>query len=317
MKNLPDIQKSNEGFKKIPIDKVGVRNIKIPLVLSRKDSNEPFHTIATVSSYCDLVEDVKGINMSRIGRTIFEELKENSEKIRRFEDLKNFVKKLKEAHNTDNIYIKIKFPFIYKNVTPITNIESYENVDVEFETTLIGDELRNYIKVKAIEMALCPCSKEMSSLMNNITHDELNEIIKLSRPLKDKISKAGFGAHNQKSEIEVKVETNGIVYIEDLIELIKKGASSPTWSILKRPDEKYVTEISYMGGYFDENKKYIKVPNSGPKFVEDISRDIAHLLNELLDNKIKDYIIIVNNQESIHSSDIMATSILSCGRNLR
>lgn len=321
MKKLPDVQQNKQGFYKIPINKVGIRNIKIPFKIDIPNSQEKFNTIATISSYCNLVEDVKGINMSRISRTINNVILKN--KNNGVDNLVKFAYELQRAHNTDDIYIKAEFNYSIETTSPISKIISIEPVFVVFETILKNNELHNYLTVKSTEMSLCPCSKEMSLLINNITEEEKHKLIAsgLPKELLNKITKAGFGAHNQKSIIEIKVELNQdpklTMWIEDLVHIIKLGASCPTWSTLKRPDEKYVTEVSYMGGYYDDNLKYKKVKGTGPKFVEDIARDIANELNFYLGYQVMDYVVVVNNQESIHSDDIMATAVLSAGINLK
>ena len=321
MKKLPDIQQSQNGFHKLPINKVGVRNIKIPFSIQIPNQTKPFHTIASISSYCNLVSDVKGINMSRISRTINDMTSKHD--TCGVDNLTEFAYELQRAHNTDDIYIKAEFDYSMSDTTPISNIVSMEPVHVIFETTLIGEELHNYLTVKSTEMSLCPCSKEMSLLKNNMKEEELAALksADISQELYDKIMMAGFGAHNQKSIIEVKIELNResqmVMWIEDLVHIIKLGSSCPTWSTLKRPDEKYVTEVSYMGGYFDENMKFNAVKSNGPKFVEDIARDIASELNFYLEHQVLDYVIVINNQESIHSENIMATAILSAGLELK
>ena len=315
---LPDVQKSKLGFHKIPIKKVGVRNIRVPFKLFIKNGKENFSTIATVSSYCDLNEEVKGINMSRIARTLNDILRNNDNK--GFKSLEEYAIKLKDAHGADNIFTKAKFKYIYKIMTPASNINSYEPVDVIFESTMFGNKITNYITVEKVGMSLCPCSKEMSLLKNNLNEETLN---KLKENLSDKeyefIMRSGFGAHNQKSIVNIKIEVNNdnLIYIEDLIDIIDSSVSTGTFSVLKREDEKYITEVSYLGGYIDDNKKFIEIKNAGPKFVEDIARDAANQLNNLLaKNKINDYVVVVNNQESIHSDEIVATAILSAGINL-
>jgi GTP cyclohydrolase I len=315
---LPDVQKSTDGFPRIAINKVGVRNIKVPVKVRTK-GGKPFHTIATVSSYCDLVADLKGINMSRISRTINDVLHRNDFA---FDNLNAFVAALREAHGTNSVWIKAKFDYLWTDTAPLTNTHSYEPVDVVFESMAVGDVVHNYVTVTSTEMSVCPCSREMSLLRNNISQDETVEIgTKLSVALQDKLARAGFGAHGQKSVVEVKVELNRasdqLMWIEDIVAIIQGSASSPTWSTLKRPDEKYVTEVSYMGGYYDEEGRFVPVPGTGPKFVEDIGRCVAEKLNAHLDQLILDYSIVVNNQESIHSGDILATSVLTAGRNLR
>jgi len=314
--NLPDVQATKTGFFNYPIGKVGVRNIKVPFTLSRKENGSFFTTTATISSYCNLVEDVKGINMSRISRTINDVLGNND--ISGFCNLNDFVYALQRNHNTDNIFIKAAFDYIVEDKSPISKETSYEPYQVVFESILKGDILENYISVRSIEMSLCPCSKEMSLLKNNLNASELEWIDSLPSKLKEKVLKAGFGAHNQKSDIEIKVlvKSGQTVWIEDLINIIRLGSSTPAYSTLKRPDEKYATETSYMGGYFNEKLEFIPVEGTGPKFVEDISRDVANKLNNMLDRKILDYVVVVNNQESIHSGDITATAIISAGRKL-
>ena len=325
MKDLPDMQKSKDGFYKKSISKVGVRNMKVPFIIDRKngDYENRFHTIANISSYCNLDATTKGINMSRISRTINEVLSMNSA----ITGLENFVKQLRDSHGADDVYIKAEFPYIFHTNTPITNILSAEPFNVTMESKLVGEEIHNYLSIETVEMSLCPCSKEMSLLINNLTEVERTALVnatdKLTWPnsLTDKIIRSGFGAHNQKSIINIKVELadgelENRMWLEDLVQIAKNAASCPTWSTLKRPDEKYVTEVSYMGGYYDGNHKLVEVPGNGPKFVEDIARDAANSLDELLDSKIKDYVIVVRNSESIHSSDIEAVAVLRAGREL-
>ena len=259
--------------------------------------------------------------MSRISRTINDVVSKN--RIFGVDNLVDFAYELQKAHNTDDIYVKAEFDYTYKLHTPVSGVDSIEPVNIIFETTLLGKELHNYLTVKSTEMSLCPCSKEMSLLKNNMSKEELEAFnsSSLTDDLKNKIMQAGFGAHNQKSIIEIKIELNQdpnlTMWIEDLVHIIKLGSSCPTWSTLKRPDEKYVTEVSYMGGYFDGDLNFKSVSGTGPKFVEDIARDIANELNFYLGYQVMDYVVVVNNQESIHSDDIMATAILSAGLGLK
>ena len=164
-------------------------------------------------------------------------------------------------------------------------------------------------------MSLCPCSKEMSLLKYNLTNEEKNILHELPKSLLDKIYASGYGAHNQKSVIEVCVELSETpTYIEDILEIIEASASSPTYSILKREDEKYVTELSYCGGIWNGNFAKIK---GGPRFVEDISRYAAQSLHMLLDSgKIRDYKVSVRNQESIHCEDIQAMATITAQKEL-
>lgn len=318
MNNLPDVQKSTAGFKKTPIEKVGVRGIKVPFKV-KKPNNKVFQTIATISSYCNLNQNSKGINMSRISRTINDVMSEDS---LGFINLNKFITQLKKAHETDNVYIKARFDYLYNDKSPIEKVKSIQPINVTFESYYKNNNIKNYITVKTTEMSLCPCSKEMSLLINNVTEEQKEELnnINISQKLRFKINNSGFGAHNQKSIIQVKFEINPqkTFWFEDLLKIIKNNVSSPTWSTLKRGDQKYVTEVSYMGGYFDENYEFNKLQNThGPMFVQDIVRNISNDLNDILDDKILDYVIIVNNQESIHSENVVATAIKSAGRILK
>lgn len=313
---LPDIQASVDGFHKKHIDKVGVRNIQIPFEISTKD-NKIFDTIATVSSYVNLHENLKGINMSRIGRTVFKALGEDVSIVNA---LDAYLDKMEESHGSENTYVKFAFDYLIKMETPMSGLESYEPAKVVFESKRVNGVTKNMINVTTTQMSLCPCSKEMSLLKNNINEDEkmvMEGLAETCPSLYEKMNEAGFGAHNQKSIISVTVELDdsypGIVWIEDIVDIVRKNASSPTWSILKRADEKYVTEISYMGKYINDDKEFVEVEtNSGAKFVEDESRDISAVLEEMVKCKVlKDFTVVVDNQESIHSGDIVATSVLS------
>lgn len=300
-KNLPDMQATKEGFKKIPINKVGVRGIKMPLKIIQKN-NETQECVVEISSYCNLVEDVKGINMSRIARTIMDNLDHSEDGIY---DLRYFAGKLQKAHNTDNVYIKAKFDYLISKESPVTKIKSYEPINVSFESIMKGDNLVNFLSVKVAGMSLCPCSKEMSMLKYNLNMHEIKEIENtLNKETVDKIMEAGNGAHNQLSWLEIKVQlpqdSEDRMWIEDLVEIADNSFSCPVYSILKRPDEQYVTEKSY----------------ANPKFVEDIVREAADQLNDYLDSFIIDYICVCNNMESIHNN-IKATAVLNAGRNLK
>jgi len=319
---MKDIQAEKSGFPVIPISKVGIRNIELPIWIKNHEGDF-ISAIANVSSYCDLVEDVKGINMSRIPRTIFDVFKPSKKKLVT-ELASDVVHRLKFAHEAEDIFFKAKFKYPLYQTSPMTELPSPEIINVTIETSLIDGVERNYLTVEMVGMSLCPCSKEMSMLKNNLTEEEATAIYYSNLPdsLMEKINAAGFGAHNQKSYVNVKVEIKRDKYfdLEELVQLINTSVSAKVFSVLKRPDEKYVTEMSYMGKYIDEDMNLCDVPeaNSGPKFVEDIARQVAENLNENhLGKSIQDYVIVVRNEESIHSNEIEAVAVLNAGRNLR
>lgn len=319
---MKDIQAEKSGFPTIPIGKVGIKNIELPVWIKNHDG-EFISTIANISSYCDLIEDVKGINMSRIPRTIFDVFKPSNKEL--ITDLsEKVVHALQFAHETSDVYFKARFKYPFYQKSPMTDLPSPEVVNVVVETVLKNKEVKRYLTVEMVGMSLCPCSKEMSLLMNNLTAEETFALADAGLPLslKEKLDEAGFGAHNQKSYVNVKIEMIGHFNIEELIKIINTSVSTKVFSVIKRPDEKFVTEMSYMGGYIDENKKLVKVDlpglHPGPKFVEDIARQLAEEINKnYLDRSIKDYAIVIRNQESIHSNEIEAVAVLTAGRDLK
>lgn len=317
---LPDMQKTQEGFYRKRIEKVGVSGIEVYLPIKMKDGT--VQTVkADIKSTCSLDESTKGINMSRISRTINKILNENSVGSG-FENLELFVKELREAHQSPDIYIEADFKLLLNDKSPMSDLYSPEPVNVQIKSQYRDGKYKTFLTVKSTEMSLCPCSKTMSLLVNNITKEEEEELRSLSPTLFQKVERAGFGAHNQKSIIQATVELNrnskNPLWIEDIRDMIRLSSSCPSYSVLKRNDEKYVTEVSYMGGYIDDDKNFIDLQAGyGPKFVEDIIRNLAAHLDKELDGTINDYILTCNNQESIHSENIMATAILTAGRDLQ
>lgn len=319
--NLPDIQKSTEGFKRIPIKKVGMRHLELPMRVFHTALRRTIEVKGTFSSYCNLVEDVKGINMSRISRTLIDALTspefDLSENL--FARMETFSKELKRAHETDNIYTKVTFDYPLYPLSPVTELSSPEYVKLTLETNFEEGRIRNFLTISRVGMSLCPCSKEMSLLTNNLTPTERQVLETLPPELFQKVKMAGYGAHNQRSHIDLTVEVKDVISLnlEHLVNLLDQSFSCPVKTVLKRPDEKYETEVSYLGGFFNNNATFQKVNSGGPKFVEDIARDVAHSLNQYLDSTIIDYVVVVNNDESIHSGDILATAILTAGRDLQ
>lgn len=308
---LPDVQTMNTGFPPIDIDQVGVENIKNVLCIRMRNGSRQ-KCLANFSAYCSLGKNIKGINMSRIGRAIMDLTKDRNTS---YLNLAPFVHKLMEYHESDNSYIIAEFNYIVMQKTPISNLDTPKPLYVKLISDYQNNMLKNYLVVKSTEMSLCPCSKEMSLIKNNLTDEEKSILHELPKDLLDKIYESGFGAHNQKSIIEVSVELSEIpTYIEDILEIIEASASSPTYSILKREDEKYVTEFSYCGGI--RNKNFEK-KEGGPRFVEDIARYAAQSLHILLDSgKIRDYKVSVRNQESIHCEDILAAATITAQKEL-
>lgn len=314
-----DIQSQTQGFAQLPIKKVGVRGMVAPILIKRKSDGTYFHTIGTFSLYCNLEQDKKGVNMSRNGRTLINSLNDNPIKL---DQIYKMTEDLLKAHQSKDMYMKMVFEYIFEDHSPATKLISYQPVKCIIQSIILNNEHRVYLQVASNESSCCPCSKNMSLLTNNITDEQLKLINSIEDDdLREKILNSGFGAHNQRSQIKIKVELNkdskDLMWIEDLVKICKFASSASTKNILKRPDQKMVTELQYLGGYYDEKYKFNKIDGAGPKFCQDIARDAAFILNnQYLDKQIKDYVVVVQNQESIHTT-LTAVSIITAGRNLK
>ena len=157
--------------------------------------------------------------------------------------------------NSKNAFIKITFPYFVKKKAPISRIESYLSYNISYYGKLISNKYECKIKIKIPLITCCPCSKLISK----------------------------YGAHNQRSIVSVMLNIKKDISINSLISQIESQASYDVYSLIKRMDEKYITEKSY------EN----------PKFVEDIVRDISIIINK--NNAIKSYKVLSENIESIHN----------------
>ena len=160
----------------------------------------------------------------------------------------------------DRGMIEVDFPYFIKKAAPVSKVESL----LDYQVSLLGEfdhgHSKMLIKVVVPVTSLCPCSKKISD----------------------------YGAHNQRSHVTVTAQTDGFLWIEDLIELVEKEASCELYGLLKRPDEKYVTEKAY----------------DNPKFVEDMVRDVAAQLNQ--DERVLAYRVESENFESIHNHSAYA-----------
>jgi GTP cyclohydrolase I len=154
----------------------------------------------------------------------------------------------------------MNFPYFINKAAPVSKVESLLDYEVTFIGEISDGEYKNYTKVVVPVTSLCPCSKSISE----------------------------YGAHNQRSHVTVTIQANKFVWIEEIIEIVEKQASSELYGLLKRPDEKFVTEKAY----------------DNPKFVEDMVRDIA---TELKNNKrINSFVVESENFESIHNHSAYA-----------
>jgi GTP cyclohydrolase I len=275
--DIPDIQNTLDGFPKKYIPKVGSRNIVVPMEIIRRDGSiNP--TKAIISMYTDLTPEVKGTNMSRYRILVEEVLANKTHRIDEVVDL--LLDECKNRLKSQNAYIKIKFDYFLKKEAPVSKVVSHMDYQGSFEGQLVDGVKKFFLHANVLYASLCPCSKEISD----------------------------YGAHNQQSYADVTVELmdagigqtgNHIFWFEELVESVEKSSSAPIVNALKRVDEAYQTELMY------EN----------PVFVEDMVRKVAEEFDRSLDVRIRDYLVVVNHYESIHSS--IAVSVINAGRNLK
>ena len=249
---MPDMQKSRDN-RKIAIDKVGVKDISYPIVVM--DKNKAFQqTVARVNMYVDLPHHFKGTHMSRF----IEILDAYREKIA-LDKMEIILQRMKEKLGASSAHLEIQFPYFIEKKAPVSGARGLMEYTCTFNASL--DSSFDFILgVKVPVTSLCPCSKEL----------------------------ARFGAHNQRSVMTVRVRYRKFIWIEDLIEIIESCGSSPVYSMLKREDEKFVTEQAY------EN----------PRFVEDMVREATQKLSAM--DNITWFSIEAENYESIHKHSAYA-----------
>lgn len=239
----------------INVDKVGVKDIRYPVtVMDRNNGHQ--HTVASINMYVNLPREFKGTHMSRFIE-ILNEFHGNLD-IREFSSI---LGAMQDRLNAESAHIEINFPYFMKKLSPVTAAGGM----MEYGCRVAGslDYKTGYdllLEVNVPITTVCPCSKEISE----------------------------HGAHNQRGVVRLAVRFKRFVWIEDLVRLIEGAASCEVYSVLKRPDEKFVTERAY------EN----------PKFVEDVVRDIARELKN--DLNILWFKVDVENFESIHNHSAYA-----------
>ncbi len=249
---LPDIQKTPDQ-RNIAIDKVGVRKVKFPIVVLDR-ANERQHTIGDFTLTVDLPSEFKGTHMSRFLEVLNDTGKEIS-----VQALPTMLNRMRERLKAEKAHVVVEFPFFMEKKAPVTGKSGMMQFDCGFDAQINGSfDVTLFMKVPVA--TLCPCSKEISK----------------------------YGAHNQRGWVSVRVKTNDHVWLEEIIEMIEGSASCALYPVLKRPDEKFVTERAY------EN----------PRFVEDMVREVALKFDS--DDRITQYSIEVENEESIHAHNAYA-----------
>ncbi len=251
---MKDIQNLHDD-RNIPINKVGIKNLRYPIkVLDRKNGFQS--TVAAINMYVDLPHDTKGTHMSRFVEMLHVFRSEVS--LKSFSDILN---QMKQDLNAASSHIEVAFPYFIEKHAPVSGSPGL----MDYNCRLIGysapsGRLDLVSEVLVPITSVCPCSKEISD----------------------------GGAHNQRGCVRLSTRFKRFIWIEDMITLVESSASCEVYSVLKRVDEKYVTEKGF----------------DNPKFVEDIVRDIAQELRE--DDNITWFSVSVENFESIHNHSAYA-----------
>ncbi|MBF0302814.1 MAG: GTP cyclohydrolase I FolE2 [Desulfamplus sp.] len=250
-----DIQKQRD-YRNIPIDKVGIKELRYPIKVLDK-SNGMQSTVAMINMYVNLPHQAKGTHMSR-----FVEMLHTFRSQVSLESLSHILEDMKKTLEAQSSHIEITFPYFVEKSSPVTGARGL----MDYTCSIIGssrssDKSRDLMVMVGVPItSVCPCSKEISE----------------------------FGAHNQRGEVLVSTRFKKFIWIEDIIAVVEQAASCDLFSVLKREDEKHVTEQAYQN----------------PKFVEDVVRDVAKVLME--DENITWFSVSAENFESIHNHSAYA-----------
>jgi len=252
LSEIEDVQ-GRADTRRLPINRVGIKDISHPVRVRDRSAGEQ-HTIATFNMYVSLPHNFKGTHMSRFVEIL------HTEREISVESFRTMLGTMTERLEADVGHVEMSFPFFVMKKAPVSGVESLMN----YHASLIGERrdgcTEMWVRVIVPVTSLCPCSKKISE----------------------------YGAHNQRSHVTIKAKLRTHMWIEELIEIAESEASSQLYGILKRPDEKYVTERAY----------------DNPKFVEDMVRDVATRLNA--DERIAAYAVESENFESIHNHSAYA-----------
>jgi GTP cyclohydrolase I len=251
--SLPDIQ-SQADDRELRIDAVGIKAVRYPVTVQGRQ--RLLSTVATFSMTVDLPAATKGTHMSR-----FIELLETQAAALDPQGFRELVLEMLERLDARSGTVEMRFPYFVRKAAPVSGVASLLDCDVRWRGSVSDDGRYSFwMHITVPATSLCPCSKEISA----------------------------YGAHNQRSLISIEAELGGEMVIEELIAIAERSASCEVYGLLKRPDEKYVTERAY----------------DNPKFVEDLVRDVALELNR--EPRVRAYAVEAENFESIHNHSAFA-----------
>jgi GTP cyclohydrolase I len=247
-------KQSERDYRELRIDKVGVRGLRFPIQI-RDKAHALQNTVATIGLFVDLPKEFKGTHMSR-----FIEVLNAHGNVVHVDNIEDILHALQKKLHATTSHLEMEFPYFLTKTAPVSGMESVMDYTARFDAAAMGKEIDFVLTVKANVTTLCPCSKAISS----------------------------YGAHNQRGEVTVQLRFRKSIWIEDVIEMIESSASAELYSLLKREDEKAVTERAY----------------DTPVFVEDLVRNVAVKLNAHPD--VTWYKVEAENYESIHNHNAYA-----------
>ena len=252
---MKDVQ-SQPDYRQIPIDKVGIKNLRYPItVRDRRDGFQ--HTIAAINMFVDLPHDNKGTHMSR-----FVELLHLLRPDVSLEKFSVILENMKKHLNAASAHIEMTFPYFIEKAAPVSTSPGLMDYTCSIRGSSDPNGRVDLVSEVVVPItSVCPCSMEISE----------------------------NGAHNQRGEVKLSTRFKKFIWMEDMIELVESSASCDVFSVLKRVDEKSVTERAF----------------ANPKFVEDIVRDAAKKLNA--DDNITWFSVSAENFESIHNHSAYAS----------
>jgi len=252
--SIPDVQRL-EDIRQLAIDKVGIKAIRHPVKLSERNGGVQ-HTIAMFNMYVGLPHNFKGTHMSR-----FVEILNSNEREISVESFEPMLREMVERLEAETGHVEMTFPYFINKAAPVSGVQSLMDYEVTFTGEIREGAVYEFtMKIVVPVTSLCPCSKKISD----------------------------YGAHNQRSHVTVTATLNDHLWIEEIVQLVERQASCELYGLLKRPDEKFVTERAY----------------DNPKFVEDMVRDVAGLLDA--EPRISAFAVESENFESIHNHSAYA-----------
>ncbi|AUZ04048.2 MULTISPECIES: GTP cyclohydrolase FolE2 [Vitreoscilla] len=253
MNAIPDVQSSVDS-RNLPIQQVGIKNLRFPIHIAT--ASGPQTTVANLTMTVFLPADQKGTHMSRFVQLMEDE----AQTVLDAAQLQRLTQDMLQRLDSHSGRLDMSFPYFRSKTAPISGIKSLLDYDVRVVGEIKDGQYQSQLQVLIPVTSLCPCSKEISQ----------------------------YGAHNQRSHVTINLTHTGGIQVDELIDIVEEQASCQLYGLLKRPDEKYVTERAY------EN----------PKFVEDMVRDVAATLRD--DERVLAFTVESENFESIHNHSAYA-----------